>query len=135
MKRKWVYLCIVSFFIMGNKQFFLSRKQWKSKVHKKVTEKWQTCSPYFSPNIAIAPALLASVKAITFVWRCVASATHPLINSSITISSCSKSGRWKLKSNRRRSNATKEPACEISCPITLLSAACSKWVAVWWTWN
>ena len=95
------------------------------------TSTTRTTSPYFSPNIAVAPFALASAMGISRASSTTASPTQPLTRASICLSSSLVGARGALKSNRRRSKVTSEPACDTSSPTTSLSADCSRCVAVW----
>mmetsp|Transcript_3666 Transcript_3666/g.13169 ORF Transcript_3666/g.13169 Transcript_3666/m.13169 type:complete len:253 (-) Transcript_3666:2017-2775(-) len=90
-----------------------------------------TSSPYFSPNIATAPAALASSIAMLCVSRGIASPIHPLIRASTCDISSGVTGRGQLKSKRRRSKSTNEPACVIPPSTTSFNADCKRWVDVW----
>lgn len=60
------------------------------------TSTTRTTSSYFSPNMAVAPAALASARPITLVNVGDAPATHPLTRASIWDSSAPVSGRDRL---------------------------------------
>mmetsp|Transcript_9009 Transcript_9009/g.36794 ORF Transcript_9009/g.36794 Transcript_9009/m.36794 type:complete len:383 (-) Transcript_9009:1646-2794(-) len=95
------------------------------------TSTTRTVSPYFSPNMATAPAAFASSMGISLLTSGVPSAIHSLMRSSTAATSLALSPRGQLKSKRRRSSVTSEPAWLISSPTTCLSAACSRCVDVW----
>ena len=94
-------------------------------------ETTRTRSPYFSPKSATAPEALASSMPMTRVTMGSAAKISALtmpstraIWSAVMASKC-------VKSKRRRSGATREPAWETWSPRTFLSAASSRCVAVW----
>ncbi|MNT17394.1 hypothetical protein D3C72_1525400 [compost metagenome] len=91
----------------------------------------RTCSPYFSPNSAVAPLALAVSMSVSSV-----STSLLLRISALTMSSSSfncsglMASKW-LKSKRRRWLSTSEPFCCTWSPSTRRRAACSRWVAEW----
>mmetsp|Transcript_40443 Transcript_40443/g.89848 ORF Transcript_40443/g.89848 Transcript_40443/m.89848 type:complete len:325 (-) Transcript_40443:1353-2327(-) len=95
------------------------------------TSTTRTTSSYFSPNMAVAPAALASSRAMTCVLRGVASDTQMLMRRSTSDTSEGVMGRGRLKSNLSLSNVTSEPCWQVSGPSTRLRADWSRWVAVW----
>mmetsp|Transcript_9639 Transcript_9639/g.38984 ORF Transcript_9639/g.38984 Transcript_9639/m.38984 type:complete len:393 (-) Transcript_9639:1749-2927(-) len=95
------------------------------------TSTTRTTSPYFSPNMAVAPRLLASAMGISRATRSVASPIQPLTSASISSSCAGVGPAGALKSKRSLSVLTREPACETSSPTTLLSADWRRCVAVW----
>ena len=98
------------------------------------TSTTRTRSPYFSPNIATAPAAFARSISISRTSSSWAASIQPLIKASIRSSSSPPTGRGQWKSKRRRSKSTSEPAWAIEGSTTCLRAACNRWVAVWWAW-
>ena len=94
------------------------------------TSTTRTTSPYFSPNMAVAPFALASAMAISSAPTSTASPIHPLTSDSSSASCAAVGERGALKSKRSRSKFTSEPACDTSSPITSFSADCRRCVAV-----
>ena len=95
------------------------------------TETTRTTSPYFSPNRATAPAALASSMPMTRVTTGLEAKICWLTRSSTALS-CSEDRASKcVKSKRRCSGVTSEPAWETCSPRTCLRAASSRCVAVW----
>ena len=91
----------------------------------------RTVSPYFSPNRAMAPVFFASSRLISSVTtESPAWISLFTISSTRLISSGVMAEKW-VKSKRRRSLVTKEPACSTWSPRTVRSALWSKWVALW----
>mmetsp|Transcript_11542 Transcript_11542/g.28252 ORF Transcript_11542/g.28252 Transcript_11542/m.28252 type:complete len:297 (-) Transcript_11542:1871-2761(-) len=95
------------------------------------TSTTRTTSSYFSPNMAVAPAALASFSPMTCVTVGTACATHPLISRSTCATSAGVMPRLRLKSNLSLCASTSDPCWQVSGPSTALSADCSRWVAVW----
>mmetsp|Transcript_7332 Transcript_7332/g.18172 ORF Transcript_7332/g.18172 Transcript_7332/m.18172 type:complete len:319 (-) Transcript_7332:2074-3030(-) len=94
------------------------------------TSTTRTTSPYFSPNIAVAPFSLASAIGISPIDRSMPSPIQPFTRPSSIASSSTVGARGELKSKRRRSKVTREPAWDTSSPRTRRSADCSRCVAV-----
>ena len=91
----------------------------------------RTFSEYFSPNSAIAPVFLASSMFMIFVttgrfaWISLFTSTSVFaISSAVMASKC-------VKSKRSLSGVTREPFCSTWFPSTVLSAFCSRCVALW----
>mmetsp|Transcript_7452 Transcript_7452/g.26223 ORF Transcript_7452/g.26223 Transcript_7452/m.26223 type:complete len:285 (-) Transcript_7452:15-869(-) len=95
------------------------------------TSTTRTVSPYFSPNIIVAPASFACASGISDTARGVASITQPLTSASTRSMSAASGALGDVKSKRRRSKATIDPACATSGPRTSTSAAWRRCVAVW----
>mmetsp|Transcript_16790 Transcript_16790/g.43553 ORF Transcript_16790/g.43553 Transcript_16790/m.43553 type:complete len:247 (+) Transcript_16790:385-1125(+) len=86
------------------------------------TSTTRTVSPYFSPNMAVAPAALASAMGIVATCSACASCTHSFTSPSTCCTSSSVMPRGRLKSKRRRSASTSEPCWLVPSPSTRLSA-------------
>ena len=91
----------------------------------------RTRSPYFSPKIAIAPEATACSSDFSSLCTAWSAQTAALTSSSIVASSAAVTPVKCVKSKRRRSASTCEPACLTWSPSALRSAACSRCVAVW----
>ena len=110
---------------------FLTCEPAQSSIEKPGTRTTRTTSPYFSEKSAIAPAFLASSRLM-----CEISTSWPLrmtllTSSSTSASCCGVTGSKFVKSKRRRSGVTEEPAWLTWSPTTCLRAACRRCVAVW----
>ena len=70
----------------------------------------RTTSPYFSPNSAIAPSFFASATGISFVSTSMPSRISSLTRWLTCISSSAVTAEKCVKSKRRRSGSTREPA-------------------------
>ena len=91
----------------------------------------RTRSPYFSPNSAMAPCAIASAYGRSSILVATARETQSRTASSIASRSSSVSGRSNVKSKRRRSGCTSDPAWRTPSPSRWRSDAWSRWVAVW----
>jgi hypothetical protein len=88
----------------------------------------RTRSPYLSPKNARAPALMASSNPISVVVTSAFSRMWALTSSSMRASAASSIGDGWLKSKRKRSGATIEPAWRTCSPSTRRSTPCRMWV-------
>ena len=90
----------------------------------------RTVSPYFSPNRAMAPRSLASSMGISSTLTLLPMRIWSL---TMALTRASSSGvmalKW-VKSKRRRSGSTREPAWCTWSPRTFFRAASSRWVAL-----
>ena len=91
----------------------------------------RTSSPYFSPNSAIAPLLIASSGAIRWVSTGGVLQNHGVGQVLDLADLVASSASYVEKSKRSRSGATSEPFCATCLPSTSRSASCSRCVAEW----
>ena len=98
---------------------------------KSPTETTRTRFPYFSPNNAMAPFSFASCKAISSIVTGTFFNISSLTSASTFSSSSAETGEKFVKSKRRCSGVTSEPAWLTWFPRTFRSAAWSRCVAVW----
>ena len=92
----------------------------QSSVEKSPKETTRTRSPYFSPNIAIAPAAIASRYDISRTAAGAFASIQSFTRSSIVLELArASSGASWVKSKRSRSGATSEPFCIACGPSTL----------------
>ena len=105
----------------------------QSSVEKSPIRMTRTWLPYFSPKRAIAPIRRAASRSVQNGSTVMFSRTASLTRSSTRSRSRSLTGLAWVKSKRRRSGATREPACVTWVPRTLRSAAWRRCVPVWWS--
>ncbi len=91
----------------------------------------RTESPYFSPNIAMAPALRAWSIVMTSAVTSSSRVSTSLIFCSTSVSTLPGTAAGEPKSKRKRPGAFSEPAWAAVGPSASRSAWWVRWVAEW----